>query len=309
MCTGMATNVGYFLRESVRSFRRNWVMSLGAIITIYLSLMLIGLSVGSGFLLGSVISSVEDKVSVRVFLADEAPAEAVDALQAEIAANPAVSEVQYTSKEEALEQFKASLVEDNPEIVEQLDENVLPASIDVNLEDAQLVESVVATIQASPSFLQVADNPEDPSESIKYGEDVVSKLLSFTRVLRIISYVVIVLLGVMSLVFISNAIRVAIYARRKEIGIMRLVGASNWFIRGPFLFEGIIQSLIAAIFAIASLAVVWLYVLPLIADSVTFLPLSLTNTEAGQTALILVLAGLVIGLMGSGLAMRRYLKV
>lgn len=305
----MATNVGYFLRESVRSFRRNWVMSLGAIITIYLSLMLIGLSVGSGFLLGSVISSVEDKVSVRVFLADEAPAEAVDALQAEIAANPAVSEVQYTSKEEALEQFKASLVEDNPEIVEQLDENVLPASIDVNLEDAQLVESVVATIQASPSFLQVADNPEDPSESIKYGEDVVSKLLSFTRVLRIISYVVIVLLGVMSLVFISNAIRVAIYARRKEIGIMRLVGASNWFIRGPFLFEGIIQSLIAAIFAIASLAVVWLYVLPLIADSVTFLPLSLTNTEAGQTALILVLAGLVIGLMGSGLAMRRYLKV
>jgi len=305
----MATNVGYFLRESVRSFRRNWVMSLGAIITIYLSLMLIGLSVGSGFLLGSVISSVEDKVSVRVFLADEAPAEAVDALQAEIAANPAVSEVQYTSKEEALEQFKASLIEDNPEIVQQLDENVLPASIDVNLEDAQLVESVVATIQASPSFLQVADNPEDPNESIKYGEDVVSKLLSFTRILRIISYVVVVLLGVMSLVFISNAIRVAIYARRKEIGIMRLVGASNWFIRGPFLFEGVIQSLIAAAFAIASLAVVWLYVLPLIADSVTFLPLSLTNTEAGQTALILVLAGLVIGLMGSGLAMRRYLKV
>jgi len=284
-------------------------MSLGAIITIYLSLMLIGLSVGSGFLLGSVISSVEDKVSVRVFLADEAPAEAVDALQAEIAANPAVSEVQYTSKEEALEQFKASLIEDNPEIVQQLDENVLPASIDVNLEDAQLVESVVATIQASPSFLQVADNPEDPNESIKYGEDVVSKLLSFTRILRIISYVVVVLLGVMSLVFISNAIRVAIYARRKEIGIMRLVGASNWFIRGPFLFEGVIQSLIAAAFAIASLAVVWLYVLPLIADSVTFLPLSLTNTEAGQTALILVLAGLVIGLMGSGLAMRRYLKV
>jgi len=121
--------------------------------------------------------------------------------------------------------------------------------------------------------------------------------------------VVVVLLGVMSLVFISNAIRVAIYARRKEIGIMRLVGASNWFIRGPFLFEGVIQSLIAAAFAIASLAVVWLYVLPLIADSVTFLPLSLTNTEAGQTALILVLAGLVIGLMGSGLAMRRYLKV
>lgn len=304
----MATNIGYFVRESTKSFTRNWVMSLGAIITIYLSLLLIGLSVGSGFVLGQVISSVEQKVTIRVFLADGAAAETVDALQSEIATNAAVATVTYTSKEQALADFKKSL-KDNPDIVNQLDANVLPASLDVDLKDPQAVESVVAAIEASPLLAKVADNPQDPTESVKYGQDVVSKLLSFTRVLRIISYVAVLLLGIMSLVFINNAIRVAIYARRKEIGIMRLVGASNWFIRGPFLLEGVIQSLIAALVAIVTLSFVWLYVLPLIKQSVTFLPLTLSGAEAAQVALILMIAALVIGLTGSGFALRRYLKV
>jgi len=90
---------------------------------------------------------------------------------------------------------------------------------------------------------------------------------------------------------------------------MRLVGASNWFIRTPFLMEGVIQSMIGAVLAIGSLSLVWLYILPALKESLPFLPITLSGTAAAQVSLILIGAGIIIGLAGSGLALRRYLKV
>src|SRR5574340_386349 len=300
----MAINFGYFIKESATSFKRNWVMSLGAIITIYLSLLLVGISVGSSFVLGNVITSVEEKVSIRVFLKDGAAPTDVDALQQELVANPNVKKVKYTSKEEALAEFKATIAKDSPEIVDQLEGNPLPASLDVDLKDPRNVMLVVDAIKASPNFTKVADRPDDPDKSLKYGQQVVNQLFTFTRILRTVSVVFIGLLALISLIFINNAIRLAIYARRKEIGIMRLVGASNWFIRTPFLMEGVIQSLIGAVLAIASLSLVWLYVLPNMKESLPFLPITLSGAAAAQVSFILIGAGIVIGLAGSGLALR-----
>lgn len=305
----MAINVGYFVKESLVSFKRNWVMSLGAIITIYLSLLLVGVSVGSGMLLGQVVQSVEEKVSIRVFLKDGAAPEDVDALQATLVADPNVSNVSYTSKEKALEDFRATIVQDNPEIVDQLEGNPLPASLDIDLVDPRNVMTVVSAIKADPTFIKVADRPDDPEKSLKYGQQIVNQLFAVTRIMRLVSAAFIAMLGVISLIFISNAIRLAIYARRKEIGIMRLVGASNWFIRTPFLMEGVIQSLIGALLAIVTLGGVWFYVLPAAKDLLPFLPISLEGAAAVQVSLILIFGGIVIGLLGSGVALRRYLKV
>lgn len=305
----MAINFGYFVKESIISFRRNWVMSLGAIITIYLSLLLVGVSVGSGFVLGQVVQSVEEKVSVRVFLKDGAAPAEVDALQQELIANPEVLTVTYTSKEQALEDFKNTIAQDSPELVEQLEGNPLPASLDVDLKDPRNVMVVVNAIKASPNFAKVADRPDDPEKSLKYGQQIVNQLFTFTRIMRTVSLLFVVLLGIISLIFINNAIRLAIYARRKEIGIMRLVGASNWFIRTPFLLEGVIQSLIGALIAIGTLTLVWVYVLPAAKEQLPFLPLTLSSAAAAQVAGILVGTGVIIGLAGSGLALRRYLKV
>ena len=305
----MAINVGYFVKESLVSFKRNWVMSLGAIITIYLSLLLVGVSVGSGFLLTQVVESVEEKVSIRIFLKDGAAPEDVDALQQALVADARVKAVSYTSKEQALEDFKNTIVQDSPEIVEQLEGNPLPASLDVDLNDPRDVMLVVEAIKTNPTFPKVADRPDEPEKSLKYGQQIVNQLFTFTRILRTLSVAFIAMLGVISLIFINNAIRLAIYARRKEIAIMRLVGASNWFIRTPFLMEGIIQSLIGAGLAIGTLSVVWLYVLPEAKTSLPFLPLALEGAAAAQVSLILIVGGIVIGLLGSGLALRRYLKV
>ena len=305
----MAINVGYFVKESLVSFKRNWVMSLGAIITIYLSLLLVGVSVGSGFLLTQVVESVEEKVSIRIFLKDGAAPEDVDALQQALVADARVKAVSYTSKEQALEDFKNTIVQDSPEIVEQLEGNPLPASLDVDLNDPRDVMLVVEAIKTNPTFPKVADRPDEPEKSLKYAQQNVNQLFTFTRILRTLSVAFIAMLGVISLIFINNAIRLAIYARRKEIAIMRLVGASNWFIRTPFLMEGIIQSLIGAGLAIGTLSVVWLYVLPEAKTSLPFLPLALEGAAAAQVSLILIVGGIVIGLLGSGLALRRYLKV
>lgn len=305
----MAINVGYFVKESFVSFKRNWVMSLGAIITIYLSLLLVGVSLGSGMLLDQVVQSVEDKVSIRIFLKDGAPAEEIDALQQELLANDMVDTVVYTSKEQALEDFKASMVQDSPEIIDQLEGNPLPASLDVDLKDPRNVQTVVDSIKASETFTAVADRPDDPEKSLKYGQQIVNQLFAVTRIIRTLSIVFVIMLAVISLIFINNAIRLAIYARRKEIAIMRLVGASNWFIRTPFLMEGVIQSLIGALLAIGTLSLVYFYVLPSLSEMLAFLPISLSTADALQVSLALIAAGIVMGLVGAMLALRRYLKV
>jgi len=304
----MSINAGYFVRESVTNFRRNWVMSLGAVITIYLSLLLVGIFIATGFVVNSVVKSVEDKVTVQIFLKDGAATADVNALNEQLLADPLVQGVDYTSKEEALEKFKKDMKQ-SPEIIDQLEGNPLPASLDVTLKDPRTVEAMVTKVKANQLFLKVADRPDNPEESLKYGQQIVDKLFAFTRVVRVIEVVFVIMLGVVSLIFINNTIRLAIYARRKEIGIMRLVGASNWFIRTPFLLEGVMQALIGAGLAILTVIGLQAAILPRLKDALPFLAVTLSGGASAQIAAILIVAGVFIGIAGSWLAMSRYLKV
>ncbi len=304
----MAINLNYFIRESLTSFRRNWVMSLGAVITIYLSLLIVGVSVGGSMIASQVVKDVEEKVQIRVFLKDGAAPADLDALQSVLEKDARVKSVTYTTKEQALEEF-AQTMSESPELVDQLETNPLPASFDVDLKKPQDVIAVVEMIKAEPSFAAVADRPEDPEKSLKYGQQIVNRLFAFTRILRIVGVVFIVMLAIISLIFINNTIRLAIYSRRKEIGIMRLVGASNWFIRTPFMLEGVLQSLVGAALALLTLGLIQAFVMPKVVDTVSFLPVSLSGTSAVQIALLLVVGGIMIGLAGSTFALRRYLRV
>ncbi|MBW6468388.1 MAG: permease-like cell division protein FtsX [Coriobacteriia bacterium] len=304
----MAINVGYFLRESVVNFRRNWVMSLGAVITIYLSLLLVGVSMVLGVIVSEIVQSVEDKVSIQIFLKDGAATEDVEALQGWLLADAMVDTVNYVSKEDALERFKEEMA-GSPEIVENIRENPLPASLDVTLTDPRQVQEMVDKIKVNETFLKICDRPDEPEESLKYGQQIVDRLFAFTRIIRLIGVVFVAMLAVVSLIFINNTIRLAIYSRRKEIGIMRLVGASNWFIRAPFLLEGVMQSLLGAALAILTIVAVQAAVMPRLQEAVLFLPVDVAATTMIQLALVLVVAGVTIGLLGAGFALRRYLKV
>ena len=304
----MSINVGYFFRESIQNFQRNWVMSVGAVVTIFMSLLLVGISMSFSYIVSGIVQSVESKVTIQIFLKDGAEVKDVDALQAALVSDPLVKGVDYVSKDEELEKFKKDMAE-SPEIVANIRGNPLPASLDVTLKDPREVETTVAKIKTNPLFVKVADRPSNPEESLKYGQQVVKKLFAVTRIIRFVLIGFVVVLAIVSLIFINNTIRIAIYARRKEIGIMRLVGASNWFIRTPFLMEGILQSLIGAALAIAIIAGTTSWILPKVREAIPFLPLTLTNADMVQISLVLIIVGMLIGLIGSGFALRRYLKV
>jgi cell division transport system permease protein len=305
----MPINIGYFARESLQNFRRNWAITLGAVITIYLSLLLVGVFLVTGVIVNSVVKSVEDKVTIQIFLKDGASTADVNSLQQSLLAeNTLVEGVSYTNKDQALAKFKQDMAQ-SPEIIQQLEGNPLPASLDITLKDPRTVEQMVAKIKANAMFLKVADRPDNPEESLKYGQQIVKKLFAFTRVLRWLEIAFVAMLAVVSLILINNSIRLAIYARRKEIGIMRLVGASNWFIRTPFLLEGLFQALIGAGLAILSIVGLQALIMPRLGEALPFLPVGMNGGATFQIAASLIIAGVVIGLAGSGFALSRYLKV
>jgi cell division transport system permease protein len=305
----MAINPGYFVGEAFQSFRRNWVMSLVAVTIIYISLLVMGAFFLTGTLLDKVVSSFEQKVSISVFLKDGAAPADVQALQQDLVGDKRVKGVVYVSKAEALQKFK-DRTKNVPQLVEQLRGNPLPASLEVSLVDPRQVREVVKTIEADPNLAKVIKNPANPeADDIKYAQEVVDRLFQATNVVRLFVSVFMVLLFIVSLVLIGNTIRLAIYSRRREIGIMRLVGASNWFISTPFLMEGMIQSTLGALLAILTLVLAQSFIVPWLQSTLRFLPVTITPAALGQLSGLLLLSGIVIGLIGSGLATRRYLKV
>lgn len=299
----------YFLKESLTGFSRNLSTALGSIVTIFLSLLIIGIFLIGGFIVENVVSSVEDKVSISVWLSDDASDSDITTLESYIQGLEGVQSVGFTTKDQALENFRNSMTS-NPEIVDQLDgQNPLPASIEVELSDPQLVETIAGQIRDNATFQKICDNTADPSDSLKYGQKSVERLFDLTNYIRYIGIALIVLLIFIAMVFINNTIRLAILARRKEIAIMRLVGASNGFIRGPFLMEGALHAIIGSLLAVGSLELLRSLVFPKISTALVWLPLDLGASTTFMIYAALVVAGLLIGLVGSALAMRRYLKV
>ncbi|WP_251178873.1 permease-like cell division protein FtsX [Adlercreutzia agrestimuris] len=297
----------YFLKESFTGFSRNLSTALGSIITIFLSLLIIGVFMIGAYIVNNVLSSLESEVSITAFISDDASEADIDSVESFIKGLDGVQSVSFTTKDQALENFRQT---SNSDIIDTLDgQNPLPASIDVELSDADKVQDVADAIAGNATFQQICDEPDNPQESLKYGKQTVERLLTLTNYIRIISIALILLLIFIALVFINNTIRLAILARRKEIAIMRLVGASNGFIRGPFLMEGALHAVIGALLAVGVLELLRHFVLPKLQDALMFLNFDIGTSTFLFIYLLLAVSGLIIGLIGSAFAMRRYLKV
>ncbi len=309
------SNIGYSLRECGHHFRRNWTTVLGAVVTIFLSLFIIGLYKHRSVMINSMLGGVEDSLTIQAFISDNADQATVEAFQQEVESWDSVESVTYKSKEEALEEYRTSMSNRNAsDAVAALDgENPLPASLVIRLTDAQQVQATAERIAGDDAFAQVRDGMDDPessaSEDVLYGQGTVERLLEFTNYIRVAAVILVALLTFVAFVFINNTIRLAITARRREIAIMRLVGASNGFIRGPFVMEGVIEALIAAVLAIAALAGGVQAVMPVLASNLSFLSFDIPATMLYATFGALLVIGVVIGLFGSAIAMRRYLRV
>lgn len=303
------SKIFYFFKEAFQNFRRNWSTSLGAIITIFLSLFVIGLFMVATIMVNNVFGSYADEISISVFIADDADQADIDQLTSDIQSMDHVESTTWISKDQALEDFSNSS-STNSSIIEQLDgTNPLPASIRVQLSDADQVETVANNILANSTFVKICDNPDNPVDSLSYGQKSVKRLLQIVNFVRYASIAIVILLIFVTFIFINNTIRLAILARRREISIMRLVGASNGFIRGPFMMEAFLQAVIGWLLSVGLLQLIRQTAIPKLQASISFLNLEISSTSFVQIYLIIALIGLIIALFGSLLAMRRYLKV
>ena len=313
--TMVPSNFGYSLREAGHHFRRNWTTALGAIVTIFLSLFIIGLFVLGSVMISNVVGGVEDSVTIQAYLSDTAADSDVQSFQEEVEGWDNVDSVTYKSKEEALEEYRTSMSNRNAsDAVAALDgENPLPASLVITLNDPQEVEATAERIMKDPAFLEIRDTADDatssPADDVVYGQGTVDRLFEVTNYIRLGAVALVIMLTFVAFVFINNTIRLAITARRREIAIMRLVGASNGFIRGPFVMEGVLEALIAALLAIAALAGGMRVLLPMLQKNLSFLSFEIPARILYATFGGLLIVGIVIGLFGSAIAMRRYLKV
>ena len=312
------SNLGYSLREAGHHFVRNGSTTFGAVITIFLSLFIIGLFAMGSVLLNGMVGTVEDQVTIQAFLSDNASQDDVDALQSKISGWGEVESVSYKSKDEALTEYRDTMTKRNAaDAVAALDDrNPIPASLVIKLHDPQDVEGVAKRLGSDDDFAKVADvatsddgTTSDPADQVQYGQGTVERLFTVTNWIRVFMLVLVVLLTFVAFVFINNTIRLSISARRREIAIQRLVGASNGFIRGPFIMEGVLQAVIGSVLSIGALEVIRRFGLPMLAERISFLSFVVSTRATLSTYGLLIAMGLVIGLFGSAIAMRRYLKV
>lgn len=293
----MRLNFGFFFREAVNNIRRNFLMAITAMTTTFICILVLGIGLLVSSHVEGIVGSVREDVTVEAFLPPDATEERIDEIRTSIEGYPEVASVNYVSKEEALDKFKDTF-KDQPEIYENLDAGVLPASFQIQLEDPALAD-------------RVADRLKDEGfeeNNLSYPQQTIERLDSVTSYTIWGLYAATILFLVSSVLLISNAIRLSIFARRNEIEVMKLVGASDSFVRAPFVVEGMIQGLVGA--GLASLVVLWLNFLFVdwSRDALPFVPISGTAVDTILLLVVLVGTGVLIGVIGSFLSVTRFLR-
>jgi cell division transport system permease protein len=306
--------VFFFIREGLRALRRSAAPSLAAIVTVSLTVLLLGVLIPVLQTTNGKTNEVRDQVGLRIFINDvngqQAPADQIQPLQARLATIPHVKSVQFVDKNQALAILSDRLKAQNREdITAQLPgaHNPLPASFNVTPDDLSNLGSIRAAI--TPPGANGQPTPISPLISdIGDSRDDASKISGATTAIRWVLGVISILLLIASLLLVGNTIRLSIYARRREVEVMRLVGATNWFIRWPFMVEGLVCGLLGAAVAIGFLFLGKQVIVDPLANNFNLISSGHTIGFA-NLALVLLCVAMGVSAMGSGLTLRRFLKI
>ena len=292
----MRFNLGFFFAEALKNIRLNLLMSITAVTTTFICILVFGVGLLVSAHVDGIVGSVREDVSVEAFTPDASDQE-LDALAAKVGGWPEVASVNKISQQEAWAEFKDKF-SDQPELYEDLDQEVFPASVQIQLKDPDMAEDVAAKLKQE-GFTE---------ENLSYPQQTIERLNTVTSYLIWGLYAATVLFLIASVLLISNAIRLSIFARRKEIEVMKLVGASDSFVRTPFVFEGLLQGLVGA--GLAALAVIWINFLFVdwSGDALPYVPISGGAVNTLLILLTLVGVGVIIGVVGSFLSVTRFLR-
>lgn len=288
----------YFIKEVYTSFKRNIWMTLASIFTVVLSLFILGFFSIVILNLNKMADTLESQVQISVYLKDDLSQEEIDETKETLSKIEGLQDIKFTTREEAMENFKERLG-DQQFLLDALDDtNPLPDSFSLTVTSPQQVKTIADTATALDSV-----------ESASYSQDIINHLFNLTHLIRLIGVALIILLTGAAIFIISNTIRLTVFARRKEIAIMKYVGATDWFIRWPFLLEGICLGFIGGSLATIFLYIVYNQVTQEIYEAMAFFPLIPQHPFIDYISLAILVAGIIIGALGSTISLKRFLKV
>jgi cell division transport system permease protein len=293
----MALRVDYVTRETANNLRRNLLMTSAAVLTVAVSLAL----VGGALLLRQGVQNATVQwrggVELNIFLKPEATQAQTDAIQRQLDALPQVERIRYGSKACAFAEFK-SLFANEPEFQDAVTADDLPPSFRVVPTSPELTEQVGRQFVDRPGVYKV-----------KYAEKEIKTLLNVTKWAQRFILAIALILLLSASVLILNTIRMAIYSRRREVAVMKLVGATNWFIRIPFMFEGLVQGLFGAAVAFGFVVLGRNLLLDAIRNNELFKQFYVSSSEVLGTGVLMILVGVIVGAVGSAVAVNRFLDV
>jgi len=297
----------YFFGETFIGMKRNFLMFFTAISTVAITLFIVGFFLIIVYDVQSVLTSIKSQVEVAVYLKDNITDELKGYLENEIKGWDEVAEVTYVSKDQALEKFKKD--NEGSEILKEIQGNPLPASFEIELTSPEKVEQIALRfVDKDGNFIEGVDE-------VIYGQNYVQKLFSITAIAGSIAFLIIIMLLLAAIVLVFNTIRLSIHARRKEIEVMKLVGATNWFVRIPFLFEGFFEGFVGSLISVILLYFMSNYLLirgeKAIVDTMHVKELAILGTN---NVILYIYAGIVVlgglvGLLSSSFALKRYIRV
>ena len=288
----------YMVRETLISLKRHNWMSIASISTVAVSLFVLGIFMILVLNMNRMASFLESQVQISVYLKDDLSKEDIRGIGDDIRGLQGIDTVAFISRSDAEKRLRERLGEQAYLLDALGDQNPLPDSYEVTVRDPSMVET---TAQAIAEFKGV--------EQTKYGQDVVEHLFDITRLIRIFGLVLMLLLAGATLFIISNTIRLTVFARRKEVAIMKYVGATDWFIRWPFMLEGVVMGFAGGVIAAIALKLVYAAAAAMIYDTLAFFPLIPEQPFMTIIGMLIVISGMAIGALGSSISLKRFLKV
>lgn len=288
----------YFVQEVFRSLRRNNWMTFAAVGTVAVSLFILGVFLILALNMNRAASLLESQVQISVYIKDDLKEAEEEALGEKIRALQGIESVKYVDRAEAKKRLTERLG-DQKYLLDALGEkNPLPNSYEVTVRQPDMVETAAKQIERM-----------DGVEAAKYGQDVVEHLFDITRLVRLFGVLLILLLGSATIFIIANTIRLTVFARRREIAIMKYVGATDEFIRWPFVLEGIVLGCIGGVISAFVLRSFYAGVAHKVYDTLAFFPLIPQSPFMNYVSIVIVLLGMGIGAMGAWVSLKRFLKV
>jgi cell division transport system permease protein len=291
-------SMGFFFTDALKSLKRNKTLTLASAATVAAALFILGIFILAGVNVNEVIKNVESKVEVEIFLKDGINSSEKSDIESIIKNNSNVASWTYIDKAAALDKYKALVGEANQSLLEGFDKqnNPLPTSYVVKMKKPEMVSAFVSSVNSLPGIDSIGDR-----------KDIVDTIITVTNAIKWVGIIVFAILGCVGLFLIGNTIKITVYSRRREIGIMKFIGATDWFIRWPFVIEGVIIGLSGALISVALLY--FAYRVVVLNVGTYFIQLIPPSYVLVNLLWEFVIGGILIGALGSITAIRKFLAV